>query len=98
MFRKAQWNLTKAAILGKKIVLQQLLESNYFCMSCQHLKSVTKLSGGILYWKYFIWSQNVGKISIHTTVENKPPIYPSQVFWVSHLTDISKKRIKIYKW
>jgi len=36
------------AILGKKIVLQQLLQSNSLCMSCQYLNSVTKLSGGIL--------------------------------------------------
>lgn len=94
MFRKAQWNLAKAAILGKKIVLQRLLQSNYLCMGCQHLNSVTKLSRGILYWKYFTWSRNIGKISIHTTLENKPPIYPSQVFWVRHLTDISKKKNK----
>lgn len=34
--------------LGKKNVLQQLSQSNSLCMSCQHLNSVTKLSGGIL--------------------------------------------------
>lgn len=97
VYRQAQWNLAKTAMLGKK---------KLFCNSCWKVFlfawAVTfKLCHKAVWWNFrveviYLEPKYREKMSMRTIVGNKPPTYSSQAFWVRHLMFMSKKTKKQY--